>query len=149
VLLKVGRPTYPSERLRLLQMVTDMGLHQSVRFIDEVSNADLVSFYNVASVFAFPSISEGFGFPVLEALACGTPVVCSDTPALRELTADAALHAPATSSELLAAQLLRVLLEQDLRLRLRAAGQARAALYTWDRTADATYQIYVNVLGGS
>jgi glycosyltransferase involved in cell wall biosynthesis len=91
--------------------------------------------------FAFPSLWEGFGLPVLEAMAAGAPVVASDRGALPEVTAGAALHV-APTAEPLAEALGQVLADPALRERLRAAGLARAAEFSWERTARETLAVY-------
>jgi alpha-1,3-rhamnosyl/mannosyltransferase len=97
---------------------------------------------SAARVFAFPSRSEGFGLPPLEAMACGTPVVCSTGGSLGEVVADAALTSPPGDVATFAAQLERALDDEPLRETLRARGLARAATFTWARTADATVAAY-------
>lgn len=146
VLLKVGRTHYPRERGRMLADIAALGLERSVRIVDAVSDMDLGHFYNAAKVFAFPSVAEGFGFPPLEAMACGTPVVCSDTPALEELVGEAAVRVPTFDADALAAAMIRVLVEPEHHAALREAGLARAAQFTWERTADMTRQVYFEVL---
>ncbi len=94
--------------------------------------------YRAAEVFVYPSLFEGFGLPVLEAMACGTPVVASTAAALREVGGDAALYAPAREPEALAVQIERVLDDGDLRRRLAAAGPERAAGFSWDIAAERT-----------
>src|SRR5262249_37294389 len=103
---------------------------------------DLPYFYNLAQTFAFPSLAEGFGFPVLEALACGTPVICSDAPALKELVGEAALQHPAKDANLLAAHLLNLLGSAPERARLREAGLTRAARFNWFQTVQQTVEVY-------
>jgi glycosyltransferase involved in cell wall biosynthesis len=94
--------------------------------------------YRAAEVFVYPSFSEGFGLPVLEAMACGTPVVASTSEALMEVGGDAALYAPPADIGALSAQIERALEDGDESARLAAAGPARAALFSWDAAAGAT-----------
>jgi glycosyltransferase involved in cell wall biosynthesis len=94
--------------------------------------------YRGAEAFAYPSLAEGFGLPVLEAMACGIPVVASTADALLEVGGDAALYAPPRSPDELARQLERALEDADLRARLREAGPLRAARFTWDDAAEQT-----------
>ncbi len=147
VLVKVGAPRYPRERSRMLEQIAALGLGSSVRIVDAVSNDDLVSFYNTATCFAFPSLAEGFGFPVLEAMACGTPVVCSDIPPLAELGGPAALRVPPSDAGALAAALLRILERTGERARLTCAGHAQARCFTWERTAERTREAYREAAG--
>ncbi len=145
VLLKVGKSLYQGERQRLVDLVARLNLTASVRFIENVAEADLPLLYNVAQVFAFPSLAEGFGFPVLEAMACGTSVVCSDTPALSEIVGATALqHAPLDEDGL--AQALNAVLENPAeQARLRLAGLAQAARFSWQRTTAETYKLYLSL----
>jgi glycosyltransferase involved in cell wall biosynthesis len=112
-----------------------------VRFVGAASDADLPALYGGALAFVFPSLWEGFGLPVLEAMASGAPVLASNRGALPEVTGGAALlvdPAPAP----LADALERLLAEPALRERLRAAGLARAAAFSWERTARETLAVY-------
>jgi len=125
----------------------ELGIERAVRFLGYVPEAHLPGLYGAADLFAFPSLVEGFGLPPLEAMACGTPVVTSDAEALLETTGEAALHAPARDAEALADAMGRALTDAALRERLRAAGLARAAEFSWPRTAEATRAAYREALG--
>ena len=113
----------------------------------QVSEARLVELYGAADVFLFPSKAEGFGWPVLEAMACGLPVVTSTAPALRELTEGAARHADAGNVDDLAEQVTNVLGDPEGAHRLRTLGLARAATYTWERTQLSYAEIYWSLAG--
>ncbi|MBV8715977.1 MAG: glycosyltransferase family 4 protein [Chloroflexi bacterium] len=108
---------------------------------------ELASWYAGAAVFAFPSIYETFGLPVLEAMAAGSPVVASDIPALREVAGDAAVYAKPADAAALAQSLTCVLDDSDLRGRLRKRGLARAMAFEWHVTAQRTLEHLVNVAG--
>jgi glycosyltransferase involved in cell wall biosynthesis len=120
-------------------------LGDAVRFLGYVPAADLPLCYNAAGVFVYPSLYEGFGLPPLEAMACGTPVVASNTSSLPEVLGDAALlvdpHDPAALADALASALS----DTPLRQRLRAAGLARARQFSWQRMAEQTLAVYHNV----
>jgi glycosyltransferase involved in cell wall biosynthesis len=120
-----------------------------VEFVGEVTEEELASLYAGSAAFAFPSRYEGFGLPILEAMAYGTPVVASDAASLPEAGGDAALYFPAGDAAGCAALLERVLTEPELAASLRARGRARAAEMTWDRCADATLEILRGVARGS
>jgi glycosyltransferase involved in cell wall biosynthesis len=126
----------------LFALVARLGLDQHVHFADYVRPADLPLWYTGADLFAFPSVYEGFGLPVLEAMACGLPAVTTDSSSLRELAADAALVVEPGSSEALEEAMGRILEDRALRDRLRAKGLARAAEFSWEETARQTVRVY-------
>lgn len=105
----------------------------------------LVDLYGAAEMLVFPSLYEGFGLPPLEAMACGVPVVCSDTSSLPEVVGDAAVMFDPTSVEAMAAAILSVLEDPVLASRLRARGLGRAATFTWQRAAKTTHDLYLSV----
>jgi glycosyltransferase involved in cell wall biosynthesis len=131
-------PRYPQAARR----AAEQGLGKAVTWTGYLAEADLVCAYREAAVLVLPSRYEGFGLPVLEAMASGTPVVCSDVEALREVGGDAALYAPAGDADALAAALAQVLDEPGLRRTLIARGLARAARFTWAATAERTLAVY-------
>jgi glycosyltransferase involved in cell wall biosynthesis len=116
-----------------------------VDFAGEVDDARLASLYAGAAAFAFPSVYEGFGLPVLEAMALGAPVVASDAASVPEAGGDAALYFPARDAAALAARLERVITDPSVAGELRTKGRRRAAEMSWDRCASAT----LDVLRGS
>lgn len=126
----------------VFDLVDGLRLREHVHFADYVSPADLPLWYTDADLFAFPSVYEGFGLPVLEAMACGLPVVTTDSSSLRELAVDAALLVEPGSSEALEEAMGRILEDRALRDRLRAKGLARAADFTWEETARQTAYVY-------
>ncbi len=117
-----------------------------VIFTGPVSDGELRALYSAATAFVCPSRYEGFGLPVLEAMALGTPVVCTDSASLPEVTGDAALLFPAGEHGTLATTLAHVLRDPILRHDLAAAGRERAARFTWAATAAATVAVYSAVL---
>ena len=118
-----------------------------VRLEGFVPAADLPSWYGAADVFAYPSLYEGFGLPVLEAMACGTPVVTSAVSALPEVAGDAALLIPPGNAEALANAIRRILDDPNLAAGMSGRGLARAALFPWSRTAETTVSAYHEALG--
>jgi glycosyltransferase involved in cell wall biosynthesis len=107
---------------------------------------DLAPLYRGALALVMPSLDEGFGLPALEAMACGTPVITSEAPALLELTGDAALHAAARDIEALADAMRRVACDATLRASLAARGIERARSFTWRRCAESTREAYLAAL---
>jgi glycosyltransferase involved in cell wall biosynthesis len=117
-----------------------------VRFAGWVDDELLDGLYRAAACFVLPSLAEGFGLPVLEAMIRGTPVACSDIPVLREVAGDAALYFDPLDPAAIAAALERCLAGADLRSQLSAAGRDRAALFTWEAAAEATVAAYERAL---
>jgi glycosyltransferase involved in cell wall biosynthesis len=125
-----------------------LGLAESVRFAGYVAAEDLAALYSLATVFAYPSLWEGFGLPVLEAMACGTPVLTSDVSSLPEVAGDAALLVPPTDVEAIADGLTRLLGDAALRSDLAARGLRRVAAFSWERCARETLAVYTKVAQG-
>lgn len=109
-----------------------------VRLLGFVPDAELAALYAACAVFAYPSLYEGFGLPVLEAMSCGAPVVTSDLSSLPEVAGDAAVLVDPRDPAALRDALARLLADPGERARLSAAGRARAATFTWERTARET-----------
>ncbi len=113
-----------------------------------VSAEELARWYAVASVFAFPSLDEGFGMPVLEAMAAQIPVLTSSRSALPEVAGDAALLADPEDTEAIASGLLRLTGDPDLWQQLVRLGAARAQKFTWEKAVGKTWEVYRNLLDG-
>jgi glycosyltransferase involved in cell wall biosynthesis len=110
-----------------------------------VPDDDWPTVYSSATVLAVPSIYEGFGLPVLEAMACGTPVVCSNTSSLPEIAAESAILVSPNDARGWVQALHRVVADESLRLDLRRRGLRRAARFTWASTARKTHAVYEEV----
>jgi len=128
------------------ETLTRLGLERRVVLTGYVPEADLPALYSAADLFVFPSLYEGFGLPPLEAMACGAPVGCSNSSSLPEVVGDAAVTVDPYDVEALAHAMHRVLSDANLRDELRAKGLARAAQFTWERTAQETMKVYQSVL---
>lgn len=131
----------------IFDLIRQLGLEGAVMFPGFVPDDDLPLWYSSATVFAFPSRYEGFGLPLLEAMACGTPVVSSNASSLPEVVGDAGLLVDPSDAEGLSGSLRRLLEDEALRSSLSAAGRARAQTFSWRRTASETVQVYREVLG--
>ena len=118
------------------------GLGKRVHFPGFVDDSDLPALYSLAAAFAFPSWYEGFGIPVLEAMACGTPVVAADNSSLPEAMGQAGLMVDAGDADGLADVLVRLLTDESLRARLVAAGKEQAQRFTWERAAQQLFEVY-------
>jgi glycosyltransferase involved in cell wall biosynthesis len=116
-------------------------------WLDDADDATLEQHFAAASIVLSPSHYEGFGLPVLEALARGVPVVASDIRAHREVAGDAALYAPADDPEALASQIIRLLGDGELRHELGKCGARRARIFSWQETATRTLRVYAAVTG--
>ncbi len=119
-----------------------LGIADRVRFLGWVSDDDLEGLYRVALCFVFPSLAEGFGIPVLEAMERGLPVACSNASSLPEVAGDAARYFDPLDEGDIAAAIGELLESPDLREELASAGRQRAALFSWERTARETAQSY-------
>lgn len=146
LLLLPGYATWHEAELR--QRATDLGLTADVRFLDWVAAEELEGLWAIADAFVYPSLYEGFGLPVLEAMARGVPVACSDASSLPEVAGQAALLFDPRSEQQITAAIERVLGEPQLAQRLRREGLARAAQFTWERTAQLTLQAYRRTIDG-
>lgn len=129
-----------------LAHISKLGLQARVQLTDWIAGADVPALLNLAEVFVYPSLYEGFGLPPLEAMACGTPVISSNASSLPEVVGDAGILVAPRDAHALAHALARVLQDDALRHELRARGLAQAARFTWERAARATLQVYENVL---
>ncbi len=129
----------------IFQRVEVLGLQNAVHFPGFVADADLPALLSGALCFAFPSLHEGFGFPVLEAQACGAPVLTANSSSLPEVAGDGALLVDPLDTAAIAAGLLRLIEDQALRSRLRAAGFANLRRFSWQRCAAETLAVLETV----
>jgi glycosyltransferase involved in cell wall biosynthesis len=140
-----GPPNAAAET-QLRERAAEAGLHDAVVVPGFVGTADLEGLYAAADAFVLPSLIEGFGLPVLEAMARGTPVACSRDSAPGEVAGDAGLLFDPTSVLEIADSTVRLLTDPALRARLSAAGRERAGEYTWSRCAAQTMDVYLRAL---
>jgi glycosyltransferase involved in cell wall biosynthesis len=123
------------------------GVAGRIRFTGFVSDEDLLMLYGACEAFVFPSLYEGFGLPVLEAMACGRAVACSNTSALPEVADGAAVFFDPYSEEEIARAMADLLLHTELRSRMEKIGMSRAARFSWRDTAEKTLKVYHQVVG--
>jgi glycosyltransferase involved in cell wall biosynthesis len=141
ILARIGVPLYEDEA----SLAERLGVTDGIRFVGAVSDWALADWYRAATVFAFPSFWEGFGWPPLEAMASGTPVVASNIPVIREMAQHAADLVDLEDDAALATALERVITDADHATKLRARGLERAHELTWDVTARRTLAVYDDV----
>jgi glycosyltransferase involved in cell wall biosynthesis len=145
LLVLPGYPTAHEQQLRSCARAA--GLDGDVRFLGWLSAPEIEALWSVAEAFVFPSLFEGFGLPVLEAMARGVPVASSNASSLPEVVGDAALLFDPRDSSAIASTIEQLLDDRGLAERLRARGLARATQLTWERTARLTLRSYARALG--
>jgi glycosyltransferase involved in cell wall biosynthesis len=155
-LLKCDRATVPKLVIAgrkgwmydtIFSRISDLGLTEDIVFIGFVDDDELPFIYDGASVFIYVSLLEGFGRPPLEAMACGVPVITSNTTAIPEVVGEAGITVNPTDIKGIAAALQQILSDPVLAASLREAGKKRAALFSWETAARETLAIYNHVRG--
>jgi glycosyltransferase involved in cell wall biosynthesis len=139
-LVIVGKPGWGYERIMKHARGSDCG--DRIRFVGWIRSNDISSLYSNADLFVYPSWYEGFGFPLLEAMKCGVPVIASDIPTHREIAGDAAIFVPPSDAEGFAQKFSLLMSDVQLRTDLVNAGKSRSELFTWKKTAQAMLDIY-------
>jgi glycosyltransferase involved in cell wall biosynthesis len=147
VLVLPGYPTWHEDELRA--RAAACGVTDDVRFLSWIPAAELEGLWGVSDAFVLPSLYEGFGLPILEAMARGVPVACADRSSLPEVAGGAALLFDPASEAAIAGAIERILGDAGLAAELRRAGAARAAEFTWERSARATLAVYDSVLAAT
>lgn len=143
-LVIVGRKGGDHENLK--KRISACGLESRVKILGYLPEKELKCLYHLAAVFTFPSYCEGFGLPLLEAMACGVPVVASGVAALPEVARDAAIYFRPDEPEDIADQILLVLEDENLRRALKERGKKRAQDFSWKKTAAETLEFYRTLL---
>jgi glycosyltransferase involved in cell wall biosynthesis len=120
--------------------------HERVRFVGFVPPESLPLWYNAAGMLVYPALYEGFGLPLLEAMACGTPVIGADASSLPEVVGEAGLLVPPKDVDAVGRAMLTLTRMDEMRAELRERGLRRAAEFSWRRTAEETLAVYRDVL---
>jgi len=132
-------------RNQTIGVVESLNLSREIVFTDFVPEADLPAYYSGAEVFVLPSLYEGFGFPILEAMACGCPVVTSNTSSLPEVVGEAGTMVDPYDTDSLAQAMRQVLTDSELRDNMIRKGLAQAKKFTWEKAAEQTLEVYNKV----
>jgi glycosyltransferase involved in cell wall biosynthesis len=143
-LILAGKETWFARRV--LDAAKHSGVADRIRFLGFVSDDDLLNLYNACELFCFPSFYEGFGLPVLEAMACGAVVACSNTSAIPEVADGAALLFNPYKQEEITRAMMDLILLPELAPRMRRLGLQRATQFSWQNTAQKTLDVYYDVV---
>lgn len=130
----------------LFKLVKDLKLEKRVVFSGYVPEKDLPLLYSAADLFVFPSLYEGFGFPPLEAMACGTPVIASNTSSIPEVVGSAGILLPPKDEKRWAKEIIKISLDKRLAQNLSKKGSEQAKKFSWEKTAAKTIEVYKEVL---
>ena len=141
-LFKIGSPQWPGARKELLKLREKLKLQKDVIFIGYALEEELPRWYNAADLFIFPSFYEGFGLPPLEAMACGTPVITSNTSSLPEVVGDAGIMIDPYDVDGLAKVMYEVLTNDSLREDMIKKGLKRAKMFSWKESAEKILKVY-------
>lgn len=131
---------------RVNSLIKDYQLEGEVKKVGRIEKDELVAFYNLATAYIQPSFYEGFGLPVLEALSCGTPVICSDTESLKEVGGEAALYFDPTNKGQFTKITEEVLLNKSLQKKLSDLALRRATNFSWDKVSKQTTEVYLKIV---
>lgn len=137
---------FPEEQARLQAVIAELGLSEAIHVLGYIPYAHLPGLYAAAAMLVFPSLFEGFGIPLLEAMACGCPIVSANTASLPEVAGNAAILVNPYHVEALAEAIHTVLHDEALRLDLKARGLERVQYFSWEKAARQTIEVYQRVL---
>ncbi len=147
-LVKVGHPRSERYRQSTLKVITDLGLYKDVSFTGFISDEEVVLYYSNARCLLLPSLYEGFGFPPLEAMACGCPVVTSNTSSLPEVVGEASIMVNPYDTDSLAQAMREVLTNSKLRDNMVRKGLEQSKKFSWEKAAEQTQEVYKKLVGG-
>lgn len=134
------------ETKTILRLIKELGLNNRIKILGFVPTKDLVAIYNLAAVYCQPSFYEGFGLPVLEAMACGTPIVCSKTSSLLEVAGDAAIFVDPKDIKSISQGIKHVIENEEVKETFRKKSISRANQFSWKKTAEKTIGVYKKIL---
>ena len=143
-LVKIGRPQFYGARKNIMKLIDDLELNEEVYFINYVSEEDLPKWYNAADVLVYPCEYAGFGLPPLEAMACGTPVITSNTTSLPEVVGDAGIMINPHDIDLMSDMIYKVITDTEFKNKLVRKGIERSKFFNWEESARRTEEIYKN-----
>lgn len=146
VLVGAGFINKSKPRDELISLIKSLDLTDKVHLIGDLALSDLVATYNLAKLYIQPSLAEGFGLPVLEAMACGCPVISSDRSSLKEITADAAYGINPQNINDMASAMVTIYQNQDRTDELIILGLENAKKYSWDKCAQQTVDVYKKII---
>lgn len=144
-LIKVGGPGDGISPETCIREINRLGLSRNVYFTGTVSDTELLTLYNIADVFVFPSLIEGFGLPPLEAMACGCPVIASDSTSIPEVVGDAGILLDPQDTTAWRDAILKVLDEPATRERMKQKSIQQASIFNWDDCAQSTKELYEDI----
>lgn len=147
-LLKIGESQSNEARLELLKLINQHDLNDDVIFVGYVSESEMPAWYSAADLLVYPCEYAGFGLPPLEAMACGTPVITSNTTSLPEVVGDAGIMLDPHENERLAEEMYRILNVEKLSKNMTEMGLERAKLFDWDKSAQQTMEVYKSMENG-
>ncbi len=146
VLMKVGGAGILPEREKALKQIDQLGLRNNVKFVADISNDELNEIYNMSDVLLFPSINEGFGLPLVQAMAAGLPIVAVDASATPEIAGDGAILVEAGDTVGMAKRVKDMLNNKQLRNEVIARGLKQVKKFSWEESAQAVLNVYKKVL---
>ena len=144
-LVKIGESQNHRAHENILKLINDLHLQEDVIFAGYVPEEDMPKWYNAADILVYPCAYAGFGLPPLEAMACGTPVITSNTTSLPEVVGDAGIMIDPQDVDLMADKMYGILINDGLRYDLVKKGIGRAKIFNWDKSAKKTFKIYADL----
>jgi glycosyltransferase involved in cell wall biosynthesis len=141
-----GQISDQREYPEMMKTIRSLGIEHLIKFLGYVSDEDLPLLFQASRAFVYPSRYEGFGLPVLQALASGTPVLTTKLSSIPEVAGHAAVYINPDDPSLLAQAINAILTNKEMRSSLIASGKKQAAMFSWKRTADETVEVYREVI---